>query len=532
MLKLYNQIDNKLIYSKEEINILLNKVPLNENNIVPGDKNDEVFRQIINGLFQAKGNLYYEFYSENLIKGRFKWSLSLNATEESIKLLKKLNYIFNNKLDYNIYLLDNEKVHICIFTRDIKLIINEIIPYLNNVYGDKYRCLISLMKINYIQDILSNLNNIEKSKDKKIDLVIKFIYLVYNIVDNSQINIDMDSKLKLILNEYNKESYDNYYLNNKDKYINYINNLLNNYPNKFSLNFNWFLGFFLGNGNILVYIRNKKDLAIWLVYMLKINHKLTPDNIMLFTLIKDFLNNYNIKFKVKQIDNKIEGQIIDQISFRNLFKEWLKSEDYWFNRKIDLFYLNKILSLFKLAKYLKYGLLIRIAILKKYKYLKYKNLNRNSLKLELLSIEEIINDLKEILLSININDKLSTKEFIFLLNITLDKEYIKTKLIKNEENNKYYYFKNSNDTTKLLIFTNYYSYLIKNHLLEDNEDLKFIGKYKTLGYVVKLPIQIKPKEKYFFFSKYNDIREIALLNSMLYKYTKLIDWLQKNIFDK
>lgn len=529
MLKLDYQIDNKLIYSKEEIKYLLNKIPLNEKNKINIDKNDEVFRQIINGLFQAEGNLYYEFYSENLIKGRFQWSLSLNATEESIKLLKKLNKIFNNKLDYNIYLLDNENIHIRIFTRDIKLIINEIIPYLNNVYGDKYRCLIYLMKINYIQDILSNLNNIEESKEKEIDLVIKLIYLVYNMVDNSQRKIDMDSKLKLILNEYNKESYDNYIFN-KDKYINYIDNLLNNYPNKFSINFNWFLGFFLGDGNILVYIRNKKDLAIWLVYMLRINQKLTPDNIMLFTLIENFLNNYNIKFKVNIFYNYIEGQITDKISFSNLFKEWLKSEDYWFNRKIDLFYLNKIILLFKLARYWKYGLLIKIAILKKYKYLKYKNLNRNSLKLELLSIEEIINDLKEILLSMNINDKLSTKEFELILNITLDKKYIKNQLIKNEENNKYYYLKNSNDTTKLLIFTNYYSYLIKNHLLEDNEDLKFIGKYKTLGYVVKLPIKIKPKEKYFFFSKYNDIKEIALLNSILYKYTKLIDWLQKNHF--
>lgn len=136
-------------------------------------------------------------------------------------------------------------------------------------------------------------------------------------------------------------------------------------------------------------------------------------------------------------------------------------------------------------------------MLKKYKNLKYNNLSLKSLKLKLLSIEEIIKDLKEILL-LNIKT-LTVEEQKYFLNNIIDINYIISRLIKDKVSGKYYYFYYGNDTTKLLLYTRYYYFLIKKYSLEDIDDLKFILDYKDLGYVVKLPIKIKPKENIFLF---------------------------------
>lgn len=173
-------------------------------------------------------------------------------------------------------------------------------------------------------------------------------------------------------------------------------------------------------------------------------------------------------------------------------------------------------------------------MLKKYKNLKYKNLSNrpqgvqdSKKSLKLLSIEEIIKDLKEILLlnikTLTITSGVmgSVEEQKNFFNNIIDINYIISRLIKDKVSGKYYYFYYGNDTTKLLLYTRYYYFLIKKYSLEDIDDLKFIFNYKNLGYVVKLPIKIKPKEKYFFFSKYGE--NLALLNSKIYKYTHLIN---------
>lgn len=522
--------------------------------------NKELFQELINGLFQAEGNIYYEFNSLNSEQGKFKWSISLNASEGSIKLFKRLNNIFFNKLKYNIFYTENDKVHVRIYTKDLDLIINKIKPYLNNIYGDKYRCIVYLMKIKYILDILKKTNYkvsastlCEKDENKKyIDLIIKLIYLVYNMVDNSQRKITLEQKLELVLSKYttvsqvvgiNQDNYNNYYKSNIDYYNNYLLTVLQHNPNKkFNINYKWLLGFFLGDGNILIYIRNNKNLTIWLIYMLRISQKITEDNVKLLNLIKEYLSKEEIKLDLKYEGDKIEINISDKKSLQKLLKEWIEYSDNWYNKKLDLFYLEKILVIWKLARYWKYGLLTRIYMLKKYKNLKYKNLSNrpqgvqdSKKSLKLLSIEEIIKDLKEILLlnikTLTITSGVmgSVEEQKNFFNNIIDINYIISRLIKDKVSGKYYYFYYGNDTTKLLLYTRYYYFLIKKYSLEDIDDLKFIFNYKNLGYVVKLPIKIKPKEKYFFFSKYGE--NLALLNSKIYKYTHLINWLKNNIFN-
>lgn len=502
-------------------------------------------------MFQAEGNIYYDFNSLKSEQGNFKWSISLNASEGSLKIFKRLNKIFSNKLKYNIFITENSKVHVRIYTKDLDLIINEIKPYLNNIYGDKYRCIVFLMKIKYILDILKKMRGPSDKKTiadnkKYIDLVIKLLYLVYNMVDNSQRDINLEQKLEFVLSKFkDQDYYNNYYKSNIEYYKNYPLTVIKNFPNKnFNINYKWLLGFFLGDGNIIIYIRDNKNFTIWLNYMLRISQKITEDNVTLLNLIKVFLNKEGIKLDLKNIDEKIEIRISDKKSLQILLKEWINYSDYWYNKNLDLFYLDKILLIWKLAKYWKYGLLTRIFLLKKYKSLKYHNLSfrphgvqdsNKSLKWKLLTIEEIMEKLNDIIL-LNVKT-LTNEEQKYFLDNALDKDYTISKLIKDKISNKYYYFDFGNDTTKLLLYTRYYYFWIKRYSLEDIDDLKFIaplrggqaGDYKDLGHVVKLPIKIKPKEKYFFFSRYGE--KLALLNSKVYKYTQLIDWLKKNIFN-
>ena len=261
------------------------------------------------------------------------------------------------------------------------------------------------MKIKYILDILKKTNYkvsastlCEKDENKKyIDLIIKLIYLVYNMVDNSQRKITLEQKLELVLSKYttvsqavgiNQDYYNNYYKSNIDYYKNYLLTVLQHNPNKkFNVNYKWLLGFFLGDGNILIYIRNNKNLTIWLIYMLRISQKITEDNVKLLNLIKEYLSKEEIKLDLKYESDKIEINIFDKKSLQKLLKEWIEYSDNWYNKKLDLFYLEKILVIWKLARYWKYGLLTRIYMLKKYKNLKYNNLSLKSLKLKLLSID-------------------------------------------------------------------------------------------------------------------------------------------------
>lgn len=517
--------NNKEILDKEEILKLLNEKD-NVNNNEDISSNEEEFKELINGLFQAEGNVYYEFYSLKSQIGRVKWSISLNGSEGSIKIFKRLNKTFENKLKYNIFKTSNNRWHVSIFTQDLDLILNKIIPYYDNIYGDKYRSKVFLIKIKYLLDILKTMKY-KDNKEEYIDYLIKVIVLVYNIVDNSQRQISLEEKLELVLEKYNdKDYYNDYYKLNKDYYREYPLKILETKLNKkFNVNYIWLLGFFLGDGNILIYIRNEK-LNLWLINILRITQKKTVDNENLFNLIEKFLEKDNIKLELKdKNDNTIEMNIDNKKDLKILLTEWLKYPDLLYNKKLDILYLNKILSMFKISKYWGYGKLVRFYILKEYKTLKYKNLSKSSLKLQLLSIEEIMENLKEGILSYT-KEKYSLEEQKELISKTLDKEYIKSRLMKDKLSDKYYYFHTGNNTTKLLLYTRMFYYIIKkDYISNDIDDLNFISNYKGLGYVVNLPIIIKPKKKYYYYSVHGS--ELALLRAKVYKYTHLIENLKK-----
>lgn len=526
-------VSNISIYTKNNMTKENLKFILNNKPDYPKDNND-IFKDIINGLYQAEGNLYYNFNNTTDYRGSVKWSISLNATNKSIELFQKLNNVFDNQLNYEISLTDNDNYHIRVWTKKNSLIINKIKPYLSNIYGDKYRSLIYFMKIQYLLDKLNKLSY-NKNTEEYIDLITKIIYLVYHTVDNSQRKLDLESKLKLVLSNYNIKHYEDY-IKNKTYYFNYIQKILDDYPNsKFKINFVWLLGFFLGDGNILIYLRNQREKSttenifdFWFVHMIRINQKLTPFNKELFLLIQEYLlnNDINVGITLDHKQNKIEIKLENTKDIKLILKHFSKYYNYWFNKTLDLHYLDKIINLDRISKYWPLGLYLRILYLRHYKYIKYISLDNNNFKLQLLSIEEIEQDLLNI-----INNNNSLKKVFLENKQILSNNDIKKILKLNITHNKYYYPMSFNDTTKLLIFSNIYEDIIKLKFkdLDENKnenELQFISIFKNLGYKVKLPIKIKPKEKYFYFSTWGT-KEKALLQAKLYKFNNLIEWIKK-----
>lgn len=106
--------DNKNNSNKDEILNLLNKDIDNENKYI-GSK---AFQQLANGLFQAEGHIGGYFELNHTSTFRPICYISVNATDESIKLFRILNKNFDNQLNYAISLNKSGLYHIRIYTRD------------------------------------------------------------------------------------------------------------------------------------------------------------------------------------------------------------------------------------------------------------------------------------------------------------------------------------------------------------------------------------------------------------------------------
>jgi hypothetical protein len=105
---------NKNNSNKNQILNLLNK------NIKDEDKyiDSKSFQQLANGLFQAEGHIggYFELNQTSYFRPIC--YISVNATDESVRLFRILNKNFDNKLKYIISLNKSGLYHIRIQTRD------------------------------------------------------------------------------------------------------------------------------------------------------------------------------------------------------------------------------------------------------------------------------------------------------------------------------------------------------------------------------------------------------------------------------
>lgn len=425
---------------------------------------------LLNGLFQAKGHIGGYFENKQSIIFNPLVFISQNASLEIIKLFKIMNYEFDNKLSFTVQELKSGKYNIKILSKNWNVIVNKWIPYFNKCYGNKYVGLQLLLKIYYLY--YSEFGKVNKYTKYTLDHVyngIKRIYLVYNLIDNSQITRTIPIKTKINLWLNNKYTLENIEYSYYENYINKLKlNLYNNCKTNFKLNFLFLHGFYLGDGTFNILIRNNinNNNLPWYIPNLIISKKNTIYNMDLFNLIIKYLESKNIWSKVRLIkDNSIiELSIESQSSIKAYSKLLLNYPNYYFNKMDQINLLIQSSKLFGKIKVWRDG---HIALLKlKYNY-----------------------DLG----NINNNPNFDYNKVDPLLIIELQK-YI------NQVNN---YF-------NLNILPTYY-----------------ISVYKETKYKVKLPIKLSPK--YFNFNS-NKNKNIALKKAMTYRDTMLKNWLKENNF--
>lgn len=429
--------------SKDEILELLESNKSNKST-------NEDFRIIMNGLFQAEGHIGGEFTESNSIKFRPLVFISLNASLNTIELFKLLNSKFNNKLNYLVSLNDSGIYHIRIYTRNWDIIINEWIPYFNNCYGDKQRGLKILLKLYYL------VNLFKKSKDDKSlnEYKIKFIYLVYNIVDNSQRQLSLYDKIHNVIGNTSKDI-------DYNKLNIYLKSIIKSKDPKMSILF--ILGFYLGDGSFNIYIRHEEK-SLWYRPQFRISQKYTEDNHNLLINIQDYLNGYNIKSHITLPKNKTMVLItIDSIkNIKILNSEFSNYSDYYFNKSDQLYLLGKACILLGKVKVWREGNLILLSLI-------YSMYNKDMLN--------------------------------------------ETNIQRNKNHEMY-------------------KDIINNYFDENQDKNYFISLNKNKEWVVTLPINIKPKRKYFIFI--NSKSEIVMKKSealklaIKYRNTTLRNWLIDN----
>lgn len=427
---------------------------------------DENFRLLTNGLFQAEGHVGGYFENENSSTFIPIVFISLNASLESIKLFKKLNNHFDNELEYYISTTSTGKQHIRIFSKKWDVIINKWIPYFNSVYVDKQRGLVYLQQIYYLYYSKNGkVNKHTLYTKERVDNIIKRIYLIYNLVDNSQIKIKLEKKIELVL--YNKAIPSNIIENIDHNFYNkYLNSVLTRHK-KPSISILFILGFFLGDGNFNYVLRIQDKISLpWYIPELRISQKYTEDNLKLFKLIQEYLNNYGIMVNIKMDKDRNKKVIylsIDNHSSIKLFSVKIKDYYlYYYNKRDQLDLLNITCLLLGKVKYWRQANLILLSIIYKYKIIK------------------------------NTKSSLSSAG---KYNLLLDK------------------------------FTNLEARINK-YFDTNQKPSYFISKYKDKGYVVKLPISTNPKYKYFFV-KHGNWNE-AYNNAINYRNASLDNWLKDN----
>lgn len=433
----YNSSEEEILTnknsSKEEILKELNSInPSSDNNEEKGHNDD--FRLIMNGLFQAEGHIGGEFLKPNTIDFRPLVFISLNASKKSIELFKYLNNEFNNKLNYQVSLNKSGIYHIRIYTKKWNLIINKWIPYFNNCYGDKQRGLKILRKLYYIINNKFILNN--------DDYKIKFIYLVYNIVDNSQRELSLNEKINLVIK-------------NPTIDLNYLKTYLNNVIilNIPEMKISFILGFYLGDGTFNIHIKHKNKCLMYNP-RLRISQKYTKDNENLLNYISEYLNKFEIhNYVTYEKNNSMVLITIESIKNIKLLETQFKIyNQYYFNKTNQMYLLEKACIILGKVKFWREGNIILLSLINKY----------NQTMINYDKYVKIVNDYFD-----------KTQSENYFISLSKNKEWVVTLPIKIKPKQKYFAFLNSKSqvimdkTEALKLAKNYRDKSLKNWLINN-----------------------------------------------------------------
>jgi len=188
-------------------------------------------------------------------------------------------------MQYNIEELSSVLYSVKLYSRDWNFIINKFIPYFYKLYGNKNK---GLKRLDWIGlEKLYLLLSDEYKKRSKLDdshgiiiLIEKIILLACNLVDNiKRKNLILDCFF--LYNIVASQTIDFFKIKENKE-------LINNY---------FLLGLMLGDGNLYIRIRESKILP-WFIPNIRIDQKVTKDNLFFLNDIKNTLFKNEISFNI------------------------------------------------------------------------------------------------------------------------------------------------------------------------------------------------------------------------------------------
>jgi hypothetical protein len=244
-------------------------------------------RSLVNGIFQAEGSWSGQFISSSSHRFVPKFSIGQNVSEESLYLFSLIWAVLGCQLVWSVSRTQAGNYHIQLRSTNKKYIETILIPYFSLTYGEKYMAGAKLLLIATLQLSTTLSSQVEAIK------------LAYSLApDGLSRNISLEDKLLLVAQKASEAQSGGSLAvavqgGIRKSLSSGSSSLFTATENSEPLNFEFILGFFLGDGSLYIRIRDKVT-GLLFIPKFEIKQKNTPNNLHLMRKVCDFLNSKGV----------------------------------------------------------------------------------------------------------------------------------------------------------------------------------------------------------------------------------------------
>lgn len=226
------------------------------------------FKELLNGFFQAEGTISASFVKPLSIKINPYFSMNQNYNAESLAFFVKIYYELGKVGKVSVYLNDYNKIMIRYRADGWTNFFVTFVPYFVMLHGDKFKAIFILKKVH---ELSSSSLNVDKL------LIVKLIYSLST--SGAGRSISMLEKLELLN------------LKTDSTMVDMVSSGIGDNPQELTLYF--FIGFFLGDGNLGLWpVWAESDACLVFSPRLTLVQLAKDSNIVLMNKIKSLLELY------------------------------------------------------------------------------------------------------------------------------------------------------------------------------------------------------------------------------------------------